>query len=191
VDEDHGVVGEGRVEFLLARSPPFGEQFRVVAEAHHELPGTELPPRLHPLQGGDHVGHGRARAGRRRRTERLRLHVDEREEVAVAVDEAGHERPAAEVRDHGRVALVPEHVGLGAHGHDPPAGDRDRLRGGLGRVHGDDRAAADDPVGRSGGGEADGGEGGDHRRDRRGGQTSRHGELLGNCAGCRTRSGRV
>ena len=149
VHEDHGIIRKRGIELLLGGSPLLGEQVGVVPKPHHEFPGAEVPPRLDLFQLRDHLGHGLARPGRRRRTERLRLHVDERAEVAVAVDEAGHERLAGQIGDLRRRALVPQHLGLGADRHDPAAGDRHRLGRGLRGVHRHDRPAADDPLGRS------------------------------------------
>jgi hypothetical protein len=127
-----------------------GEEVGVAAEADDELPGADLPSLLQLLELRDHVRHALAGPGRRRRAEGLRLHVDEAEEMAVAVDEARHERLAREVGDLGPLAFVLHHVGLGADGHDPPARDRHRLGRRLPGIHGDDFAAADDPVGRRG-----------------------------------------
>ena len=168
VDEEHGIVGKGGVEFLFRGRPPLGEQVGVVAEADDEPPRPELAPLLDLLQARDHVGHAAAGARRRRRAQGLRLHIDQRPEVAVAIDEARHERLAGQIGDHGAGPLAAHDVGLGADGHDPPAGDRHRFRRGLRGVHRDDRPTADDAFGRRGGclaGDRDEGDGEGDERD--------------------------
>jgi hypothetical protein len=56
-------------------------------------------------------------------------------------------------------------VGLGADGHDLHFADRDGLGRGLRGIHRDDDAAADDAIGRLGGGSGSEAENGDRRDD--------------------------
>jgi hypothetical protein len=99
--------------------------------------------------------------------------------MAVPVHEARHEGLALEVDDLGGFALVLHDVGLAADRQDPVAGDRHRLGRRRRRMHRDDRAAADDPLGRSGGGDADGSSDRDEHRDADGRQAGEHGRLPG------------
>ena len=83
-------------------------------------------------------------------------------EVAVSFDEAGGGEVAVEVDDFGGGADPAGGVGVAAEGGDAAAADGEGLDDGLGGVHGDDLAVAQDQVGglrADGGGQ--GGEGGE------------------------------
>ena len=150
MDDDHRIVGEGAVEFGLRGKALLGEEIGIAPEAHHDLPWAKLATVFCLPEGRDHIGHALAGAGRRRGAEGLRLHVDEREEVAMAIDEAGHERPAGKVDDLRLLTPRGEDVRLLSHGDDPAASNGHGF--GTGRCIGDgeDRAADVDPLGRFG-----------------------------------------
>jgi hypothetical protein len=66
----------------------------------------------------------------------------------MGVDEARHQRLAAEVDDLGRIALDPVGIGLAADQDDFPALDRQRFGAGQLVVDGDDVSADLDEIGR-------------------------------------------
>lgn len=123
--------------------PP--EERVVVAHAEHPAGPGDVGPGGEPLQLLDEVVdrlHRAVGAGEQVRADRLRA---EPEQMAVAVEEAGHQGAPGEVGALG--AVVGEGLDLGARadGEDPAVvADRDGLGSGAVVVHRDDRTTGQD-----------------------------------------------
>ena len=147
MDDEDGIVGKGPVELGLRRKALLGEEIGIATESHHELPRADRAALRDALERRDHVGHAPAGAGRRGGAQGLRLDVNEREEMAVAVDEPGNERAAGKIDEFGLLAPVCEDRRPITHGDDLPPGHRHGFDARLGVVHREDRAAGVDPIG--------------------------------------------
>ncbi len=143
VDGDDRHLGRHAVEVVARRVP--AQERVVVAHPEHPARAGDVGPGGEPLQLLDEVVDRLDRAvgrGEQVRTDGLRA---ETQQVAVAVEEAGEQRPPREVGAHGR--LVGERLGTRARADVEDASvvpDGDRLGGRSVVVDGDDRAAEED-----------------------------------------------
>ena len=148
--EDDGVLGRGAVEIRARGVPALLEQRVVVAAPGHRLAGGNVvlvdprPHLAHDVVDVVDVAH------RRRVQQQRGLVAPRAQEVAVRVDEAGQEGAFSQVHHPGRGPLQRHHLVPRARRHDRFAAHRDRLHGGLPRIHGDDVVAEEDGVRRVG-----------------------------------------